>query len=107
MILQYNAKNGECYQESEAVLLRELSLSEIKEKTEDNVLQLIYDEVTISQILIDCDNIFKDKKLNDFSKLKIAILTSGKERENNTVLIFGENTEIYLLNNNGKTIRKL
>lgn len=107
MILQYSKSNGEFYQESQTIFLCELSLTELKEKTKDNVLELIYNEATKSKVLIDCDDIFKDEKLNDCNKIKIAILSDGKERENNLVLIFGENTEVYLLNNSGKTIRKL
>ena len=65
MILQYNAKNGEYYQESEVILLKELILSELKEKTKENVLELIYNEATKSKVLIDCDDIFEGEKLND------------------------------------------
>lgn len=107
MILQYNAKNGEYYQESEVILLKELILSELKEKTKENVLELIYNEATKSKVLIDCDDIFEGEKLNDCNKIKIAVLSDGKERENNLVLVFAESTEVYLLNNSGKTIRKL
>lgn len=107
MILQYNTSNGEFYQESQSIFLCELSLSELNEKTKENVLDLIYNEVTKSKVLIDCDDIFENEKLNDCNKIKIAVLSDGKERENNLVLIFGENTEVYLLNNSGKTIRKL
>lgn len=85
----------------------EFSLFELSEKTKENVSELIYDEVTKSKILIDCDGIFEGERLNDCNKLKIAILSDGKERENNLVLVFGENTEVYLLNNSRKTIRKL
>lgn len=107
MILQYNTSNGEFYQESQLIFLCKLSLTELKEKTKDNVLELIYNEATKSKVLIDCDGVFEGEKLNDCNKLKIAILSDGRERENNLVLVFEENTEVYLLNNSGKTIRRL
>lgn len=107
MILQYVLSGKECYCEADCVSLQVINLKEIKEKNLDSVLEKSAEEFPflIGATIIDSDGILSEN-LKSESSIKIAVLSNGREKKDNTIWAFRENTPVFLLNNNGKTIKK-
>lgn len=107
MILQYVLNGKECYCEADCVSLQVMSLKGIKEKNLENVLEKAAGEFPflIGATIIDSDGILSEN-LEPESNIKIAVLSNGKEKKDNTIWAFRENTPVFLLNSNGKTIKK-
>lgn len=107
MILQYVLNGKECYCEADCVSLQAVSLKEIEEKTLDNVVEKAVKEFPflIGATIIDSDGILSEN-LESESTIKIAVLSNGREKKDNTIWAFKENTPVFLLNNSGKTIKK-
>lgn len=107
MILQYDINGRDCFQESDCASICEIDLSGLETKDKNSVIGYISRKANcFDMIFIDVNEIFGECELQD-DKVKLAILSDGKQRQNNSVLIFSQYSEVYLLNNSGKTIRKL
>ena len=106
MILQYQGIRGESYIEADFISFLEIDLSgtekEIDKITKEISIQYGRDDMNIS----DMDNLAGSGCIKNSKKVKIATLSDMKERSNNSILLFSENTKLYLLNSNGKTIKK-
>lgn len=108
MILQCNYGNKEVYQEADSISVQSVDISEIKDKTKETVLKLLCEQTHYNDCtFIDCDGIFQEDMLRNTDKIKLAVLSDGVEQTNNKFLMFAMNTKVYLLNSNGKTIRRL
>lgn len=108
MILQCNYGNKEVYQEADSISIQMVDISEMKNKTKETILKLLYEQTNYNNCtFIDCDEIFQEDVPKNTDIIKVAVLSDGIEQSNNKFLLFCENTTIYLLNNNGKTIRRL
>lgn len=107
MILQYVLNGKECYCEADCISLQAMSLKEIEKKTLDNVIEKAVEEFPflIGSTIIDSDGILSEN-IESESNIKIVVLSNGREKKDNTIWAFRENTPVFLLNNNGKTIRK-
>lgn len=108
MILQYYVNDGECYYEAETIGLYEIDISGLKEKLNEKILEYLVNKVLgcVGNNIIDVNDILSDKIDEGTNGLKVAILSDGEEKKNNKVLLFANNSVVYLLNNSGKTIRK-
>lgn len=108
MILQINKGNKRIYQEAESISLSKVDLSEIPKISKDDLLEVLNLEVNPeNKMYFDMDGIASDgERLNAEKMIKVAVLSDGEISHNNKTLIFSENTTIYLLNSNGKTIQK-
>lgn len=108
MILQYMSGKGKCYLEADCIGLYEVDISEIEQRTRENILRILSMNIPVEdKVILDMSRVFDSGEIESCKKLKIAILSDAKIQDNNKSLLFGENTEVYLLNNSGKTIRKL
>lgn len=108
MILQCNYGNKEVYQEADSISVQVVDISEIKDKTKEAILKLLCEQTNYNDCtFIDYDEIFQEGALKNMDIIKIAVLSDGIEQSNNKFLLFSSNTTVYLLNNNGKTIRRL
>ena len=108
MILQYESGNGSCYLESDCIGLYEVDISEAEERTKENIVRILTMNVPVDdKVILDMSRVFDSGEIQNCKKLKVAILSDTKIQDNNKFLLFGESTDIYLLNNSGKTIRKL
>lgn len=107
MILQYLKGVKEGYSETDFISFDEIDLSGI-EKEASKILEEITNQYGSSSdvTFIDMDSLFKTGKIKDTEKVKIATLSDAKEVNNNRVLLFSGETKLYLLNSNGKTIKK-
>ncbi len=107
MILQYVLSGKECYCEADCISLQTVSLKEIEEKTLNNVIEKAVGEFPflIGSTIIDSDGILGEN-IESENSIKIAVLSNGREKKDNTIWAFRENTPVFLLNNNGKTIKK-
>lgn len=109
MILQFQIRNGDYYLEADLIGTYEVDISDFKEKEPEKILLHIEDTipVCVGASILDVDCIFDNETLGKCNKLKIAVLSDAKEKKDNKVLMFSENSEVYILNNNGKTIKRL
>lgn len=106
MILQYIIDGKEIYQDSDAISTVVINLSE-KSHTLESILESVKKK-TGSGTFVDCDNTFRaDESVKNLKSLRAVILSDGTQRTNNKVLLFGRDTPVYVLNNAGKTIKKL
>lgn len=107
MILQYSIHGRDCFMESDCASICEIDLSKLEDRTENSVIGYVSRTAScFDSTFFDVNGIFENGEIHD-EKIKLAILSDGKQKQNNTTLIFSQYSEIYLLNNNGKTIRKL
>ena len=105
MILQYMVGNKEVYQDSDAISVAKIKLDD-NGKTLNDVLILIEEEIGVVSV-IDCDGkLQSDDSIKGLKCVKLATLSDGAQKSNNKVLAFGGDAPVYILNNEGKTIRK-
>lgn len=106
MILQYVLIGKECYCEADCISLQTVSLKEIEEKTLNNVIEKAVGEFPflIGSTIIDSDGILSEN-LKSENSIKIAVLSNGREKKDNTIWAFKDNTPVFLINSNGKTIK--
>lgn len=107
MILQYSILERDCFMEADCISICEIDLSKLEDRTENTVIGYVSRVAgCFESTFYDVNGVFENGEIHD-EKIKLAILSDGKQKQNNTSLIFSRYSEIYLLNNNGKTIRKL
>lgn len=107
MILQYNILDRDCFMEADCISVCEMDLSNLEDRTENSVIGYISRTAScFESTFFDVNGVLENGEIHD-DKIKLAIMSDGKQKQNNTALIFSQYSEIYLLNSNGKTIRKL
>lgn len=104
MILQYSTNGIECYEESQSICF--LTIPITKEECVGDVIITAGEK--ISKVWGNpLFEIREDNILAETSKaVKIALLNE-KDRSRTRALMFNQNTILYLLNDCGKTIRKV
>lgn len=109
MILQYFKDKGEYYLEADCIGIYKADISDIEEKTRENIIAHIAEKIPtcVESIILDTDNIFDDESLKKCNEIKLAVLSDGNEKNNNKVLAFREEQQVYVLNNSGKTIKRM
>lgn len=102
MILQYSNNGTDCYEESKSICFLQVPFTKnddivsIMEKAEKQV-STVWGKPTFE---FRSDNMFSENA----KFVKIAIL-SERSRRKSRALMFAEKTVLYLLNENGKTLK--
>ena len=108
MILQYEMNEKEVYREADMVAFAEVLAAGKKFADVNDIItqsnnQLNYTPETV-EIASDC---LSDKeKIKEIQSVKMAILSDGMDKKKNVTLLFDSEAQLYLLNNNGKTIKR-
>ncbi len=102
MILQYSNNGTECYEEAQSICFLTIPLKE--EKTVADVIQTAakkIEKVWGDPVL----EIRSDKIILPNSKVVKFSILSERDRGKSRILMFNENTPLFLLNDNGKTLK--
>ena len=67
---------------------------------------LIEEEIGVVSVIDCAGKLQSDDSIKGLKCVKLATLSDGAQKSNNKVLAFGGDTPVYILNNEGKTIRK-
>lgn len=108
MILQYESNNKTIYEESETIALANVYACGKRFEDIFSVIDSIKENLNYSseEGFTSCTDGLDDESIKSAKMVKVAILSDGKNKEKNRSLLFSEDTEIFLLNSNGKTLRR-
>ena len=112
MILQYKGfKDNWVYEEAESIAISTVEITKVKFDTykKDNLHEMESVRRTIDKEISDatqCSDIVYiiNKPIFELGYVKVAILTEQNKR---LAYVFDVNREAYLLNNSGKTVRRI
>ncbi len=101
MILQYSSNEIECYEQAQSICIftvpiKEEYITDVMKEAEEK-LERVWGKPVFE--IREEQYFFPNSKI-----VKIAILNE-RERHKSRALMFSENTVLYLLNDNGKTLK--
>lgn len=108
MILQYEMNGKEIYREAEQIAFSEIVA--VGKPFDDvySVLDFAKEQIKYTPDTIEiCSPSLEDKdRIKEMKTVKMVVLSNGLKKKDNETLLFDEQSESYLLNNNGKTLKK-
>lgn len=108
MILQYEMNGKEIYREAEQIVFSEIVA--VGKPFDDvySVLDFAKEQIKYTPDTIEiCSPSLEDKdRIKEMKTVKMVVLSNGLKKKDNETLLFDEQSESYLLNNNGKTLKK-
>ena len=108
MILQYEMNGKEIYREAEQIAFSEIIA--VGKPFDDlySVLDFAKEQIKYTPDTIEiCSPSLEDReKIKEMRIVKMVVLSNGLKKKDNETLLFDEQSESYLLNNNGKTLKK-
>lgn len=108
MILQYEMNGKEIYREAEQIAFSEIIA--VGKPFDDvySVLDFAKEQIKYTPDTIEiCSPSLDDReKIKEMKTVKMVVLSNGLKKKDNETLLFDEQSESYLLNNNGKTLKK-
>ena len=108
MILQYEMNGKEIYREAEQIAFSEIIA--VGKPFDDvySVLDFAKEQIKYTPDTIEiCSPSLDDReKIKEMKTVKMVVLSNGLKKKDNETLLFEEQSESYLLNNNGKTLKK-
>ena len=108
MILQYEMNGKEIYREAEQIAFSEIIA--VGKPFDDvySVLDFAKEQIKYTPDTIEiCSLSLEDKdRIKEMKTVKMVVLSNGLKKKDNETLLFDEQSESYLLNNNGKTLKK-
>lgn len=107
MILQYESNNKEIYKEGNTIGLSQILAVGKPFGDINGIIDFAVEQIKCDRekdVFAICDNeIFNEEYLKTAQFVKAAIFNDGAK---NTIYLFKHDSNIYLLNDNGKTIRR-
>lgn len=108
MILQYEMNGKEIYREADQIAFSEIVA--VGKPFDDvySVLDFAKEQIKYTPDTIEiCSPSLEDKdRIKEMKTVKMVVLSNGLKKKDNETLLFDEQSESYLLNNNGKTLKK-
>lgn len=113
MILQYKGFNNNwTYEEAETITVATVEVTRVKIEANDsdeelNLIKNISEKIDQEiREATNCSNIayITPKPIYELGYVKVAMLS---DKNKDFAYVFDTNTEVYLLNNSGKTVRKI
>ncbi len=108
MILQYEMNGKEIYREAEQIAFSEIVA--VGKPFDDvySVLDFAKEQIKYTPDTIEiCSPSLEVKdRIKEMKTVKMVVLSNGLKKKDNETLLFDEQSESYLLNNNGKTLKK-
>lgn len=108
MILQYEMNGKEIYREAEQIAFSEIVA--VGKPFDDvcSVLDFAKEQIKYTPDTIEiCSPSLEDEdRIREMKTVKMVVLSNGLKKKDNETLLFDEQSESYLLNNNGKTLKK-
>ena len=108
MILQYEMNGKEIYREAEQIVFSEIVAFGKPFDDVYSVLDFAKEQIKYTPDTIEiCSPSLEDKdRIKEMKTVKMVVLSNGLKKKDNETLLFDEQSESYLLNNNGKTLKK-
>lgn len=109
MILQYETNGKEIYRESSMIAFAEIIAVGKRFEDIDSILDFSEKQIKYrpQKVEVCSDSIFDKGKLRNMHSVKMVILSDSVDKKKNNTLLFHSNSDIYLLNDNGKTLKRL
>ncbi len=108
MILQYEMNGKEVYREAVQIAFAEIIAVEKPFENVFSVVDFAKEQIKYSPDTIEpCSPSLNDEeKIKEMKSVKMVILSNGIRKGDNETLLFDEKAEVYMLNDNGKTLKK-
>lgn len=108
MILQYEMNGKEIYREGQTIAFSEIIAVGKRFENINSVFDFSEEQIKYRPQGIEvCSNIlFDDEEIKELQSVKMVILSDSSDKKKNTTLLFSPDVDIYLLNENGKTLKR-
>lgn len=108
MILQYEMNGKEIYREGQTIAFAEIIAVGKRFENINSVFDFSEEQIKYRPQGIEvCSNIlFDDEEIKELQFVKMVILSDSSDKKKNTTLLFSPDVDIYLLNENGKTLKR-
>lgn len=108
MILQYEMNGKEIYRESPMIGFAEIiavgrRFEDVYSVYDFSEEQIKYRPESIEVCSLELED---NEKISKMQSVKMAILSNGADKKKNNTLLFSPEQTIYLLNENGKTLKR-
>lgn len=107
MILQYEVDGKEIYREGETIAFARIVSKENGFESIDSVLDLSEKQIKYSPKTVEVwpGSLFDKEKNEKLEFVKMVILSDSLNANKNTTMMFAPDVDIYLLSENGKTLK--